>query len=156
MAIAELEPKAGRSIQERTLQRLTGKRPATVKSALDIHALIEKGLPSEGVIDFVETIELLHDKKVVARVFGISERTLYRRRSKPGPLSTEQSGRTWRFAEILTRAEDVFGDSGTAQRWMNTPAMALEGHKPIDLITTQVGHDLVDDLLTRLDYGVYT
>ncbi|WP_273142238.1 antitoxin Xre/MbcA/ParS toxin-binding domain-containing protein [Halomonas sp.] len=59
------------------------------------------------------------------------------------------------FAEILTRAKDVLGDREEAKRWMNTPAMGLEGRKPIDLITTQAGYELVDDFLTRLDYGVY-
>lgn len=39
---------------------------------------------------------------------------------------------------------------------MLTPAMGLEGRAPIDLLTTQVGFELVDDFLTRMQYGVYS
>lgn len=149
---ADLEP----NILERTLKRLMGNRATKIRSAFEIHEMIERGLPSQDVIHFVESVNLFHDKKVVVKVIGMSERTLYRRVKKPEPLTAEQSSRTWRFAEILTKAEDVLGDPDEAQRWMNTPAMGLEGHKPIDLITTQVGYELVDDFLTRMDYGVYT
>jgi putative toxin-antitoxin system antitoxin component (TIGR02293 family) len=156
MTVAENHTNQEPTLLERTLKRLMGNRATRARSAFEIHEMIEKGLPSQDIIHFVESIELFHDKRVVSKVIGMSERTLYRRVKKPEPLTAEQSSRTWRFAEILTKAEDVFGDPEEAQRWMNTPAMGLEGRKPIDLITTQVGYELVDDFLTRMDYGVYT
>nr|WP_299243577.1 antitoxin Xre/MbcA/ParS toxin-binding domain-containing protein [uncultured Halomonas sp.] len=156
MTVAENHADQEPNILDRTLKRLMGHRATTALSAFDIHEMIEKGLPSQDVIRFVESVNLFHDKRVVSKVLGMSERTLYRRVKNPESLTAEQSSRTWRFAEILTKAEDVFGDPEEAQRWMNTPAMGLEGHKPIDLITTQVGFELVDDFLTRMDYGVYT
>ncbi|MGQ7245754.1 type II RES/Xre toxin-antitoxin system antitoxin [Halomonas sp. V046] len=143
-------------ILERTYQRLVGYRDGQTRSPFEIHEMIEEGLASQDVIHFVESVDLLRDKKVVSKVLGMSERTLYRRVKSPEPLTAEQSSRTWRFAEILTKAENVFGDPQEAQRWMSTPAMGLERRKPIDLITTQVGFELVDNFLTRLDYGVYT
>lgn len=161
MSTAECLAEQSSSLLERTLKRLLGARGLTSRglmspSALEVHELIEQGLSSEDVIRFIESVELLHDRKLVSQVIGMSERTLYRRVKEPLPLSAEQSGRAWRFAELLTRAEDVLGASDEAQRWMLTPAMALEGRRPIDLISTQVGHALVDDLLTRMDYGVYS
>ncbi|WP_444679693.1 type II RES/Xre toxin-antitoxin system antitoxin [Halomonas sp. E19] len=156
MTVAEDHTDQETSLLERTLKRLLGNQAAKTRSAFEVHEMIEKGLPSKEVIHFIESVNLFHDKLIVSKVIGMSERTLYRRVNKPEPLSAEQSSRTWRFAEILTKAEDVFGDPEEAQRWMTTPAMGLEGRKPIDLITTQVGYELVDDFLTRLDYGVYT
>lgn len=144
------------NILERTLKRLMGNRTTDTRSAFDVHEMIEKGLPSQDILKFIDSVSLFNDKKIVVKVIGISERTLYRRVNKPEPLTTEQSSRTWRFAETLTKAEDVFGDPAEAERWMSTPAMGLEGRKPIDLLTTQVGYELVDDFLTRMDYGVYT
>ncbi|WP_110673871.1 antitoxin Xre/MbcA/ParS toxin-binding domain-containing protein [Salinicola sp. RZ23] len=144
------------SISERAIRRLTGRRRVAATSPYEIHRLIEQGFASAGVIKFFEEVDLLQDRKIAVKILGVSERTLYRRRDKPDTLSPEESGRAWRFAETLTRAEDVFGSTEAAQRWLDTPAMALEGRKPLDLMTTPVGHDLVDDLLTRLDYGVYT
>ncbi|MGM0858361.1 MAG: type II RES/Xre toxin-antitoxin system antitoxin [Pseudomonadota bacterium] len=156
MVVAEKAVEQQTNILDRTMMRLMGNRPAKARSAFEIHELIEQGLPSQDIISFVESVQLFNDKKIVVKVIGMSERTLYRRVKKPEPLTAEQSSRTWRFAETLTKAEDVLGDPEEAQRWMNTSAMGLEGRKPIDLITTQVGYELVDDFLTRMDYGVYT
>ena len=33
--------------------------------------------------------------------------------------------------------------------------MALDGHKPIDLLSTPAGVETIEDHLTRLEYGVY-
>lgn len=156
MAMAEKLSSAQPHILDRTMMRLMGNHTAKPRSAFEIHEMIEKGLPSQNIIKFVESIDLLNDKRIVVKVIGMSQRTLYRRAKNPEPLTAEQGSRTWRFAETLTKAEDVLGDPEEAQRWMNTPAMGLEGRKPIDLITTQVGYELVDDFLTRMDYGVYT
>jgi putative toxin-antitoxin system antitoxin component (TIGR02293 family) len=156
MTVAENHADREPSILDRTLKRLIGNREPKARSAFEIHEMIEKGLPSQDIIAFVESVSVLQDRRVVVKVIGMSERTLYRRVKHPEPLTAEQGSRAWRFAEILTKAEDVFGDPEEAARWMNTPAMGLEGRKPIDLITTQVGYELVNDFLTRMDYGVYT
>jgi len=36
-----------------------------------------------------------------------------------------------------------------------TPAMALENRRPMELLTTHVGAELVADVLERLRYGIY-
>ncbi|WP_280552551.1 antitoxin Xre/MbcA/ParS toxin-binding domain-containing protein [Halomonas sp. 25-S5] len=156
MTVADKHEEQELNILERTLKRLSGGRATNTHTAFEIHEMIEKGLPSQDIIYFVESLTTHYNKEMTLKVIGISERTLYRRVKNPAPLTAEQSSRTWRLAKILTKAEDVFGDREEAQRWMNTPAMGLEGRKPIDLITTQVGYELVDDFLTRMDYGVYT
>ncbi|CAM3835097.1 antitoxin Xre/MbcA/ParS toxin-binding domain-containing protein [Vreelandella rituensis] len=156
MTVAERPVEQERSIQDRTLKRLTGDMEITSKSAFEIHELIEKGLDYQGIAKFVSSFHDDYNKELVSKMMGMSERTLYRRAKNPAPLTPEQGSRAWRFAEILVKAEDIFIDPEEAERWMRTPAMGLEGRKPIDLITTQVGYELVDDFLTRLDYGVYT
>jgi putative toxin-antitoxin system antitoxin component (TIGR02293 family) len=65
-------------------------------------------------------------------------------------------GRTRKFAEILARATELFGSRQEAKRWMERPAMALECRRPIDLMTTPAGVEIVEHLLQRLQYGVYT
>ena len=89
-------------------------------------------------------------------VFGISLRTLMRLKTDPSKLlDAEQSGRVWRFTELLAKAEDVFGSSERAATWMLEPAMALENRRPIELLTTAIGARLVDDVIERTRHGVY-
>ena len=39
---------------------------------------------------------------------------------------------------------------------LSTPAVALDQRRPIELLSTAVGAELVEQLLTRIEYGVYT
>ena len=49
----------------------------------------------------------------------MSLRTFQRRRDTPKrPLSLEQSGRTWKFAEILARATALLGSQESAEQWL--------------------------------------
>jgi len=89
-------------------------------------------------------------------VFGISIRTFMRLKAEPDKLlDAEQSGRVWQFAELFAKAEDVFQSRARAVEWMLEPAMALENRRPIDLLTTPVGAQLVDDVIERMRHGVY-
>ncbi|MCP1838249.1 putative toxin-antitoxin system antitoxin component (TIGR02293 family) [Bradyrhizobium sp. USDA 4524] len=86
----------------------------------------------------------------------MSLRTFQRRKDAPDkPLSQEQSGRTWKFAEILAKATDVFGSQEEAEQWLERPAIGLDQRRPIDLLVTPAGVELVEQYLTRLAYGVY-
>ena len=72
------------------------------------------------------------------------------------PLSLEQSGRTWKFAKILVKASSALGSQEEAEQWLERPASGLNRLRPIDLLATPVGLELVEDFLERLKYGVYT
>ena len=86
----------------------------------------------------------------------MSLRTFQRRKVAPDkPLSQEQSGRTWKFAEILAKATDVFGSQEEAEQWLERPAIGLDQRRPIDLLATPAGIELIEQYLTRLAYGVY-
>jgi putative toxin-antitoxin system antitoxin component (TIGR02293 family) len=39
---------------------------------------------------------------------------------------------------------------------MKTPAKGLDGKRPIDMLQTVQGTDLVSDFLTRMQHGVYS
>lgn len=56
---------------------------------------------------------------------------------------------------IVTRAAEVLGSREAAQSWMLRPAMGLDQQRPIDLIGTTLGTEIVEDFLTRLEFNVY-
>jgi putative toxin-antitoxin system antitoxin component (TIGR02293 family) len=63
---------------------------------------------------------------------------------------------TGKVAEILTRATTLFGSQAAAEQWLERPAIGLDQRRPIDLMTTPAGLELVEDFLGRIEYGVYT
>lgn len=69
---------------------------------------------------------------------------MQRRKDTPEKLlSQEQSGRTWKFAEILARATAVFGSQLMAEQWLDRPATGLDRRRPLDLLATPAGISLV-------------
>jgi putative toxin-antitoxin system antitoxin component (TIGR02293 family) len=145
----------------RTIQLLGGQRTLhrLVYSRLEVHDLLQKGLPGDALKHLVTYVAIFHAPHhgALEKAVGISYRTYQRRKDVPDKLlSREQSGRTWKFAEILGRAIDLFGSQTEAEEWMERPAMALDQRRPIDLLSTPAGVESVEDHLTRLEYGVYT
>lgn len=129
----------------------------TMQTPLDAHDALERGLPSAALVYMVERLRSLgSNPDSLEKAVGMSLRTFQRRREAGAkPLTLEQGARTWKFAEILTKATEVFGSQQEAERWMEQPATALEQRRPIDLMTTPAGVELVENLLVRLEYGVY-
>lgn len=128
----------------------------TITSKLDVHEAIQKGLPG-GVLTYMVKHVRIMKPADVGQAVGVSIRTVQRRAGAPRKaLSQEQSGRAWKFAEVLTTATNVLGSQAEAEKWLATPAMALNQRRPLDLLSSPAGVEMVEQLLGRLEYGVYT
>lgn len=123
---------------------------------MEVFKATQSGFPLSSVIQLVESVETFKRHNVLAKIVGLSERTLARRmKNKDEALSPEQSARALYYAEVLEKAQEVFGNRALAEEWMTRPALGLDGESPIDLLSNPVGYELVIDFLNRLDYGVY-
>ena len=91
----------------------------------------------------------------LARVIGLPERTLARRK-KERHLRADESDRLLRVARVATSAEDVLGAQAKAGRWLQTPNRALGGAIPLDLLDTDLGAEEVVTILGRIEHGVYS
>lgn len=144
---------------ERTYALLGGKATIQkpVRNSLEAHDLLVVGLPSSALLHLTSHVTFLATENILDKAIGISVRTLQRRKkdAQETVLSVEQSNRTWKFAEILGRATDIFGSKEEAEAWMNLPAIGLDQRRPIDLLATAVGTEAVENYLTRIEYGVY-
>jgi putative toxin-antitoxin system antitoxin component (TIGR02293 family) len=92
----------------------------------------------------------------LARIAQIPLRTLARRRVS-GRFSKEESDRLLRTSRVFSRALALFeSDLARARAWLETPARALGGRAPRDLATTDAGAHEVEDLIGRLEHGVFS
>ena len=128
----------------------------TPRSRLDAHEMLLRGLPGGALTHLVNSLTIIERSASLEKAVGISLRTYQRRRDAPmKPLTPEQSGRAWKFAEILAKATALLGSQEEAERWLERPATGLDQHRPIDLLATPAGVAIVDDFLRRLEHGVY-
>lgn len=120
--------------------------------AIKQHGLVNKGLSTTVFFQLVKSFSSIDEAEVLSAV-GISNRTIQRR--KDGVLSKEHSGAALDLIEVTQKAIEVLGDRAGAENWLHEPALALDGCKPIELLSTRQGADMVKDHLTRMEYGVY-
>ena len=149
---------AGTADLQRVAALLGGQRVLrhALRGPLDAHELLTDGLPGAALLHLVERLVHLRDSASLEKAVGMSLRTFQRHKTAPTrPLNQEQSGRTWKFAEILAKATTVFGSQDEAEQWLERPAIGLDQRRPLDLLATPAGVKLVEDHLERLEYGVY-
>jgi putative toxin-antitoxin system antitoxin component (TIGR02293 family) len=142
----------------KTYRLLFGKggRRRQPMTRVELHERIVAGVPYGCLFHLTEE---LHDipEKLVAETFTISTRTQLRHKERPETIMPPDLGsKTWMLAEIVAMAEDVMGSRKDAEKWLLSPAMGLNGSRPIDLLRTQQGAQLVSEFLERLRHGVYT
>jgi putative toxin-antitoxin system antitoxin component (TIGR02293 family) len=126
------------------------------EGAMDAHLMLLEGLPGTALTHLIDGLRTLHRTESLEKAVGISLRTFQRRKDAPEkPLSVEQSGRVWKFAEILSQATRVLGSQEAAEQWLERPAIGLDQQRPIDLLATPAGVDLVETYLQRMYYAVY-
>jgi putative toxin-antitoxin system antitoxin component (TIGR02293 family) len=85
----------------------------------------------------------------------IHRRTLKHRKSNHQRLSKEESDRAIRAARILARAQATFGAPEEALSWMRQPKSRFEGRTPIQMMTTEAGGRLVEEMLVQTDEGMF-
>jgi putative toxin-antitoxin system antitoxin component (TIGR02293 family) len=91
----------------------------------------------------------------LAAVLGMSRATLHRRKTK-GRLAEPESERLVRYQQLLKKAVDVFGNDDKAREWLTHPQSGLGQAVPIEFAQTEIGAREVENLLGRIEYGVYS
>lgn len=93
---------------------------------------------------------------VLASITGIPERTLARRKAA-GKLTPEESERLLRISTVFEHAVDLFeGDVAAAVRWLTTPKSAFDRQSPLVYARTELGAREVENLIGRLEHGVFS
>jgi putative toxin-antitoxin system antitoxin component (TIGR02293 family) len=80
----------------------------------------------------------------------------YHRRKASGKLDPSESDRVVRYARLMGRAVEVLESEDSARAWLNSPQVGLGGAVPLDYAETELGAREVEDLLGRIEHGVYS
>lgn len=114
---------------------------------------LRKGLPFGELETLQASLEVPMEK--LAAMLGISKATLHRRKAS-GRLDLAESDRVVRYARLLGLAVEVMGSPEQARQWLASPQVGLGGAVPLAYAETEFGAREVEDLLGRIEYGVYS
>jgi putative toxin-antitoxin system antitoxin component (TIGR02293 family) len=120
----------------------------------DLIKVLENGLPVTELTDLQASLDVPAER--LAPMLGISKATFHRRKGAGTKLKPSVSDRVVRFARLLGEAIKVFGDMEDVKQWLNSPQFGLGGAVPLDYAKTDLGAREVENLLGRIEYGVYS
>ncbi|HXW25184.1 MAG TPA: antitoxin Xre/MbcA/ParS toxin-binding domain-containing protein [Xanthobacteraceae bacterium] len=84
----------------------------------------------------------------------LPRRTFARRLKRREPLTVEETDRAIRLARVADLAEQVFGDTSKAHRWLRKPKRALGRAIPLAYLASEAGARVVEEMLYRIDSGI--
>jgi len=125
----------------------------TDDSAQTVMATLREGLPVAAFESLRAALDV--SARALAETTNIAVRTLARRKQE-GQLRKDESERVFRIGALLDRATEVLEGRDAARVWLKSPKRALGGSTPLEYADTEPGAREVEDLLTRLEYGVFS
>ena len=124
-----------------------------IRDAGDLQNALRRGFPYAAFEAFLATLEW--KSRDLADLLGVASRTLARRKTSQ-QLSPIESDRLYRVAYIARLATVVLGSLEKARAWLHKQNPALGGNSPISFLDTEIGERQVEDLLNRINYGVFS
>ncbi len=132
-----------------------GKLPARTHLLLALRfnlESVEAGVPVDTMTTFVSAsgMELKDIYDIV-----IPARTLKHRRSRKESLSRDESDKLARLVRVFDQAVAVFGDVEEARRWLNKPKKRFDDRTPLQMLRTDFGGRMVEEMLGQIDEGMF-
>lgn len=131
---------------EKTLHR-------RVHHRLDLVELSDYGITKDALLNLTRYLSFSISQ--IAKLLPISERTIqrYARRRHFNRVVSEQ---ILQIAEVAAKGIEVFKDKENFLSWMNQPNTALGNRKPLTLLSSRFGTEMVLDELGRIEHGVFS
>jgi putative toxin-antitoxin system antitoxin component (TIGR02293 family) len=112
---------------------------------------VRKGLPVRALDHLAQRLQV--ERAELARVLGVSLRTLQRKAGENQRLGPAASDRLARVRRILDLAADVLGEQGKGALWLTSKSRALGGEVPLHLLDTDMGTQRVQQELHQIEFG---
>lgn len=79
----------------------------------------------------------------------------WHRRQKLGKLDFNLSDKVLQVSQLLEYSESVFGNSEKVRSWFRMPSIVFENKRPIELLGSLSGINLVNEELIRIENGIF-
>jgi putative toxin-antitoxin system antitoxin component (TIGR02293 family) len=120
-----------------------------LRSETDIVRLVEERLPTRA-IDALRRAGLTDDD---IHALVLPRRTLSHRIARRERLSADESDRVVRIVRVVNLGENAFRDRPRFWDWFRAPQRRFDGRSPLQMLQTEAGARLVEELLVGLEEG---
>ena len=116
----------------------------------EVSGHLERGIPSKEIKPVVRYLDFKVPE--IAKTASVSASTVLRWQPDTS-IGPSGSGQFYKIDEIIRKGVSLFGGEEQFKTWLKSPNLSLGNALPIELITSLVGVDLVDEALDALIYG---
>ena len=120
-----------------------------VDTKMDLLEIANEGVSKQSLVYFCDKIDL--SLKAIANLLDTSERTIQRRDN----LSRDKSEHLLQLAEVYSKGEEVFTSLERFNIWLKSSCVALNRKKPISLLNSRYGIQMVMSELGKIEHGVF-
>lgn len=125
-----------------------------IQSEFDLISLSTEGVTKASLDALIGHLGI-SKKAFSENILDVSVKTLERKKSTDR-LDMRTSSHIIEIAKVVEHALDVFGDEEKVKKWLSLPNRALNNIKPIDLFHIPTGLSLVNDILGRIEHGIFS
>lgn len=145
----------GITLEEIRWELLGGKliSPTMPRTALEFYDFVTTGIPRLSVDILAAVMDVPMTK--MADLLNLSYKTLTRK-NKKDLLDPVVSSHTYEMSNVIAKGLEVFEDVDKLRSWLQKENRTLQGRKPFDLLNTPTGIKLVNQILGRLEEGIYS
>lgn len=136
--------------KHRQIAHVRESAPAAYVSGISLEQ-VRRGLPVRALDHLAQLLRV--DRAELARVLGVSLRTLQRKAGESERLDVAVSDRLARVRRILDLATDVLGEQAKGAHWLTSRSRALGGEVPLHMLDTDMGTQRVQQELYQIEFG---
>jgi len=125
-----------------------------IHSEFDIISLTNEGITKQSLEALIGYLGI-SKKAFSENILDTSVKTIERKKSTD-KLSKHITSVAIEIAQVVEHAMEVFENEEKVKGWFNSPIRALNYQKPIELLSSPTGLRMVNDILGRIEYGVYS
>ena len=125
-----------------------------ISSDFDLIDLCNQGLPKAS-LDVLSTYIGISSIDFLEKVLDDRPKAFEHRRNHEN-FNRRTSSHIIEIAKIIEHAYDVFEDEHKVKSWLNYASTALNYTTPFELFGTFTGIKVVDDILGRIEHGVFS
>ena len=126
-------------------------RNINIKNSFDYIELSRKGLTFSQLKNILKYTNLT--VKDLPKIISISERQLSRYKDEQ-ILRRDISDQMIQITKLYSKGYEIFEDESHFQEWMNSEIQGLGFEKPLYLLDTSMGIQIVINELGRLEHGI--
>lgn len=150
--ITDFTPKRHRTqtASTRALAKMAQSLNVAISGQADLSKWARAGLPTNSFVAFSQSGFTRKELEWI-----IPPRTFTHRQKENGVLTLEESDKLLRAAKIKALATEVLGNESKALTWLHKERNLFNGLTAMELIKTEHGAQLLEEVLIQLDEGYF-